>query len=211
MRAGSPARCGCLSNTNALTEFLPETLSSFPDGLSRHQRRSRGAAERRDRRPDRGRQRRYRHRRRHRRSRRPAHVSVSQRPFRAGGREKSSARQPLAHRLCRGARLRHGRARPRQRDPALPRRQGQPHRPAVAAARAAAQLRRDLPPGRMQCRRRHRAGDDGAAHRAQHGDQRGASDRFLGVARIDDLRARRRRVAALCAAAGRSSARPSCI
>ena len=28
-RAGSPARCGCLSNTNALTEFLPETLSSF--------------------------------------------------------------------------------------------------------------------------------------------------------------------------------------
>ena len=46
---------------------------------------------------------------------------------------------------------------------ALPRRQGGAHRPAAAAARAVAQLRRGLPAGRMQCRHRHRAGDDGAA------------------------------------------------
>ena len=45
----------------------------------------------------------------------------------------------------------------------------------LAAARAAAQLRRGLPAGRMQCRRRHRAGDDRAADRAQHGDQGGSS------------------------------------
>ena len=56
-----------------------------PDGLSRHQRRSRGAPLRRDRRPDGGRRRRYRHRRRHRRLRRPAYFSVPQRPLRAGG------------------------------------------------------------------------------------------------------------------------------
>ena len=43
------------------------------------------------------------------------------------------------------------------------------------------QLRRHLPAGRMQCRRRHRAGDDGAAHRAQHGDHRRAPDRPLGA------------------------------
>ena len=55
-----------LSNTNALTEFLPETLSSFLAAPSASQRRSRGAAERRDRRPDRRRRRRHRHRRRHR-------------------------------------------------------------------------------------------------------------------------------------------------
>ena len=29
MPAVWPARCGCLSNTNALTEFLPEALSAF--------------------------------------------------------------------------------------------------------------------------------------------------------------------------------------
>ena len=60
----------------------------------------------------------------------------------------------------------------------------------LASARAAAQLRCDLPAGRMQCRCRHRAGDDGAAYRAHHGDQRRAPDGFVGAARIDDLRAR---------------------
>ena len=58
-----------------------------------------------------------------------------------------------------GARARFRRARPRQRAAALPRRQGGAHRPAAAAARAAAQLRRGLPHGRMQCRHRHRAGN----------------------------------------------------
>ena len=42
-----------LSNTNALTEFLPEALSSFLAAHPQCQRRPRGAAERRDRRPDR--------------------------------------------------------------------------------------------------------------------------------------------------------------
>ena len=39
-----------LSNTNALTEFLPEALSSFLAAHPQCQRRSRGAPERRDRR-----------------------------------------------------------------------------------------------------------------------------------------------------------------
>ena len=77
----------------------------------------------------------------------------------------------------------------------------------LAAARAAALLRRHLPAGRVQCRRRHRAGDHGEANRTQHGDQRGAPDRRLGFARIVDLRARHRDAAALCAAARRSPAR----
>ena len=66
-----------------------------PDGLSRYQRRPRGAPVRRDRRPDGGRRRRYRHRRRHRRLRRPAYVSVPQRPLRAGGRAQTT-RSPAA-------------------------------------------------------------------------------------------------------------------
>ena len=82
-----------------------------------------------------------------------------------------------------------------------------PHRPSDPAARAAALVRRHLPAGGMQCRRRHRAGDHGAAHRAQHGDHLGAAVRPLGLARADHLRARRGRAAALCAAAGGSSAR----
>ena len=127
-----------LSNTNALTEFLPETLSSFltayPDiSVDLEERLSdeivgliaEGAAD----------------------------IGIVAGtvdygglhtfPFRSDRFVLVVARNhPLAgaraHRLCRGARLRHGRARPRQRDPALPRRQGEPHRPAVAAARAAA-------------------------------------------------------------------------
>ena len=58
-----------LSNTNALTEFLPEALELVPGRPSPRQRRSRGAAERRDRRADRRGRRRHRHRRRHRRCR----------------------------------------------------------------------------------------------------------------------------------------------
>ena len=54
-----------LSNTNALTEFLPEALERVPGRPSQRQRRSRGAADRRDRRPDRRGRRRHRHRRRH--------------------------------------------------------------------------------------------------------------------------------------------------
>ena len=44
MRAGSPARSRVLSNTNALTEFLPEALELVPGRASACQRRSRGAA-----------------------------------------------------------------------------------------------------------------------------------------------------------------------
>ena len=43
--------------------------------------------------------------------------------------------------------------------------------------------------GGMQCRRRHRAGNDGAAHRQGLADRRRAADRYLGAARTDDLRA----------------------
>jgi len=59
-------------------------------------------------------------------------------------------------------------------------------------------------------RRRHRAGDDSEADRAQHGDRIGSPDRRLGVTRIVDLRARCRHAAGLCAPAGRSLAR-ECI
>ena len=82
-----------LSNTNALTEFLPEALSSFLADASECQRRPRGAAQRRDRRPDRRRRRRSRHRRRHRRRERARDLSVPQGPLRAGGRARPSARQ----------------------------------------------------------------------------------------------------------------------
>src|ERR1017187_7893603 len=127
-----------LSNTNALTEFLPETLSSFlmayPDiSVDLEERLSdeivgliadgsgdigivAGTVD---------------------------YGGLHTFPFRSDrfvlvvGRS-----QPLAHRFRRGARLRHGRPRPRQRDPTIPCRQGEPRRPAIAAARAAAQLRR---------------------------------------------------------------------
>ena len=75
------------------------------------------------------------------------------------------------------------------------------HRPAAAAARAVAQLRRGLPAGRMQCRRRRRAGHHGAARGEKHGDQGGRSRRPLGAARSDDLHPRLRGTAALCAPA----------
>ena len=85
-----------LSNTNALTEFLPETLSVVPRRASARQRRSGGAALRRDRRPDRRGRRRHRDRGRHGRSRAAGDLSVPQRPLRAGGRARSSAGAPRA-------------------------------------------------------------------------------------------------------------------
>ena len=115
-----------LSNTNALTEFLPEALSAFLAAHPQRQRRSRRAAERRDRRPDRRRRRRHRHRRRHRGCRAAHHLSVPQRPLRAGGGARSSAARKDQDQLRRGAGPRFRRPRPRQRDPALPRHQGQP-------------------------------------------------------------------------------------
>ena len=111
-----------LSNTNALTEFLPEALSSFLAAHPQCQRRSRGAAERRDRRPDRRGRRRHRHRRRHRRCERARDLSVPQRPVRAGGGARPSAGQARQDRLRAGARPRFRRPRPRQRPAALPRR-----------------------------------------------------------------------------------------
>ena len=74
-----------LSNTNALTEFLPGGAGLVPGIASAGQHRSRGAAERRDRRPDRRGRRRPRHRRRHRRRERARNLSVPQGSFRAGG------------------------------------------------------------------------------------------------------------------------------
>ena len=196
-----------LSNTNALTEFLPETLSSFltayPDiSVDLEERLSR-----RDRRADRRRRRRHRHRRRH--GRLPAACTR----FRSAATAScwwSARNHPLASRSAIGFAevldydfVGLDRASAIQRflaDKAS--RIGR----AAAAARAAAQLRCDLPAGRMQCRRRHRAGDDGAARATQHGDQAVRADRRLGAARTHHLRARRRGPAALRAAAGRSSA-----
>ena len=195
-----------LSNTNALTEFLPEALERVPRRPSQCQRRSRGAAERRDRRADRRGRRRHRHRRRHGRCRAADHLSVPQRPLRAGGGARPSAGEKIQDRLRRGARPRFRRPRPRQRHPALPRQQGDQHRPAAPAARAVAQLRRGLPAGRVQCRRRRRAGDHRAPRGQKHGDQGGRSRRSLGAARSHDLHPRLRGAAALCAPAGRAHA-----
>ncbi len=80
-------------------------------------------------------------------------------------------------------------------------------RPAAAAARAVAQLRRGLPPGRVQGRHRHRAGDDRAAGRAHHGDRHRRARRCLGGARAHHLHPAAGRAAALCAAAGGAPAR----
>ena len=77
---------------------------------------------------------------------------------------------------------------------------------AAAAARTAAQLRRGLPAGRMQCRHRHRARDHGATGGQDDGDLGRRAHRRLGGARTDDLRAQHARTAALCAQAGRAPA-----
>ena len=160
-----------LSNTNALTEFLPETLSSF---LASHPNVSVDLEER---------------------------LSdeivgliaegvgdigivagtvdtsrLTTYPFRTDRfvlvvRAESSVRPPpeRGFRRCAGSRVR--RARPLQRGAAVLRRQGEPHRPHAAAARAVAQLRHGVPAGRARRRRRHRAGHHGAARREGDGDQ----------------------------------------
>ena len=138
------------------------------------QRRSGGAAVRRDRRADRRGRRRYRDRGRHRRCRAAGDLSVSQRPLRAGGGARPSARRAAPRStsprcwitISSGsiARARCSAFSPTRR----------PHRPAAQAARAAALIRRGVPAGRAQCRRRHRAGDDRALGRADDGDQGGA-------------------------------------
>ena len=201
-----------LSNTNALTEFLPEALSSF---LAAHPHVSvdleerlsdeivgliaegvgdigivagtvdAGAAD---------------------------HLSVPQRPLRAGGGARSSARRARQDRFRRGARSRFRRARPRQRrcsasSPTRPRRIGRPLRLRV-------QLRSfDAVCRLVEC-------DVGVgivpettarARRQGHGDQGGRSHRPLGGARPDDLRARLRRAAAVCAPARRAHAGPAPI
>ena len=182
-----------LSNTNALTEFLPETLSSF---LAAHPNVSVDLEERlsrRDRRPDRRGRRRHRHRGGHRRYQPADHLSVPHRPLRAGGGAGPSVRQPLQGRFRRGAGPRVRRARTLQRGAALLRRQGQPARPYAAAAGATAQLRHGVPAGRARRRRRHRAGDHGAARGQGDGDQGDRSHRPLGAARAHHLHPRFRR------------------
>src|SRR6516225_3350958 len=58
----------------------------------------------------------------------------------------------------------------------------------------------------MQYRRRHRPRDHGPAYRAYDGNQRGPPHGPLGVARVDNLRARCELIATVRAAAGRSFA-----
>ena len=68
-----------------------------------------------------------------------------------------SARRRGPHRVRRGARLRLRRARPHQLAAAVPVGEGRAHRTTAQTARAAAQLRCRVPAGRMQRRRRRRA------------------------------------------------------
>ncbi len=162
-----------LSNTNALTEFLPEALSSF---LAAHPNVSVDLEERLS---DEivgliaeG----------------VADLGIVAGTVDAGGLETYPFRRdrfvlvvaqdhPLAKRAKIGfrgrARARLRRARSRQRLAALSRHQGGAHRPAVAAARAVAQLRRGVPAGRVQGRHRHRAGNHRAPRVQDHGDQGG--------------------------------------
>ena len=199
-----------LSNTNALTEFLPEALSSF---LAAHPNVSVDLEERLSDEivgliaegvgdigivagtVDAG----------------PAHhLSVPHRPLRAGGGARPSAARKRT-KIGFAEVLDHDfvgldRASAMQRFLAG---KASQHRPPAAAARAVAQLRRGLPAGRVQCRRRHRAGHHGAARGQGHGDQGGRSHRPLGAARPHHLRPRLRRAAALCAAARRAHARGS--
>jgi DNA-binding transcriptional LysR family regulator len=62
-------------------------------------------------------------------------------------------------------------------------------------------------PLRVQRGCRYRAGNHGSAYRAHDGDQRGPPYRSVGAARADDLRARCQFTAVICASAGRSFAR----
>jgi DNA-binding transcriptional LysR family regulator len=80
-------------------------------------------------------------------------------------------------------------------------------RAGAAAAGAAAQLRRGVPSRRVQRGDRDRAGDDGASGRAHHGDRGGGAHRCLGDAPAYHLHSQPRRAAALCAPIGRALAR----
>ena len=93
--AGGAGRPGAGAVQHQCADRIPARGAELVPGRpSACQRRPRGAAERRDRRPDRRGRRRHRHRRRHRRCR-PAHdLSVPQRPLRAGGRARPSAGAP---------------------------------------------------------------------------------------------------------------------
>ena len=157
-----------LSNTNALTEFLPETLSSF---LAAHPNVSVDLEERLSDEivgliaegvadigivagtVDPG---------------RLDHLSVPQRPLRAGGGARSSRSPRRAQdELRRDARIRFRRPRPRQRAAALPCRQGKPRRPLASGCACSCAASTGVPAGRAQCRRRHRAGNDRALGRAR--------------------------------------------
>ena len=196
-----------LSNTNALTEFLPEALSSF---LADHPHVSVDLEERlsrRDRRPDRRGRGRPRHRRRHRRCGRARDLSVPlatascwwwRATIRWPARARSRFAQVLDHDFV-------GLDRPS----ALQRflagkaaREGQPLRLRV-------QLRSfDAVCRLVECNvgigivpeTTARAG------RRDHGDRRRRAHRRLGAARTHHLRPRLQRIAALCAATGRASA-----
>ena len=196
-----------LSNTNALTEFLPETLSAFLDRASACQRRPRGAAVRRDRRTDRRGRRRHRHRCRHGRCR------AARRPIRSAATASCSwwraiIRSRAAHKVSFAEVLDHDfvgldRASALQRflaDKASAR------RPAAPAAHPAAQLRgcagwSSAMSASASCRRRPCAGP------RRPWRSGGRTHRSVGAARSVDLRARLQGAAALCAPAGGSHAR----
>ena len=166
-----------LSNTNALTEFLPEALSSF---LATHPHVSVDLEERLSDEivsliaegvadlgivagtVDAG---------------ALATVSLPPRPLRSRGRPRSSARAAPADRVRGRARLRFRRARSGKRAATLladkAARAGKPLR----LRDAAAQLRCGVPPGRMQRRHRHRAGDHGALGDQDHGDRHRPAER----------------------------------
>ena len=195
-----------LSNTNALTEFLPEALSSF---LAAHPNVSVDLEERLSDEivgliaegvadlgivagtVDAGALETY-------PFRRDRFVLVVARGHPLAKRAKISFEEVLEHDFRR--------ARSRQRAAAFFGEQGGAHRQAAAVARATAQLRRGVPTGRMQGWHRHRAGNDRPAGRQDDGDQGRRAVGFLGGARSDHLRAKPRRIAGLCAATGRAFA-----
>ncbi len=197
-----------LSNTNALTEFLPEALERVPGRPSECQRRSRGAAERRDRRADRRRRRRHRHRRRHGGCRPADHLSVPQRPLRAGGgaaiiRWRSRAKSRISPRCS--TTISSASTAPARSQRFLADKAASIGRP----LRLRVQLRSfDAVCRLVECN----VGigivpaTHGAARGENHGDQGGRPRRPLGGARSDDLRPRLRGAAALCAAARRAHA-----
>ncbi len=193
-----------LSNTNALTEFLPEALSSF---LSAHPNVSVDLEERLSDEivgliaegvadlgivagtVDAGGLETY-------PFRRDRFVLVVARDHKLAGRAKIAFEDVLDHDfvgLDRASALQRFLA-------AKAARIGRPLR----LARAVAQLRRGVPPRRMQGRHRHRAGNHRAARAKNHGDRGRAADQSLGGARVDDLHAQDERAAALRAATGRA-------